>query len=209
MLGVTVQDGSVVGGVTKAGRSRDSDTTKATAIGRALLANLSRERAHNRRVLARSKAKELRRQTLLRTELKKLGEERTKMKKELRSAEAVVVISVMVAAGLGLWSAGVWQGKASVGAGAGAGSRTEQMGQRIADKARRGFGLPPSSASSAATMSSAKDIGSAGVVGLGAVPVSAVVTGEPTVAPAVVVHESQVVNVGKGWSWRGLFWKEG
>lgn len=91
--------------------------------------------------------------------------------------------SVAVATGLSMYV--FWPPKAKDSA---------EMGRKIAERAKAALPLPAAA--------------SAPVAAVGAVPATAVVTGEPTVAATTVVKE-EVKIPARSWSWKSLFWKQG
>lgn len=170
---------------------------KALQAGRAILAQTATERGRLARTVARLRQREGRQNTAIREQLAALEQERKKMSEEMRSAGFLILLSIGVATGIGMWT--FWPVKE--------GARdSAEMGRRIAEKARRSIPLPAVSTPGAAVPTTSVSTSEAVVAaGAGAVPASAVVTGEPTVAPAVVLEES--VKPAAGWTWRSLLWK--
>ncbi|EME80645.1 uncharacterized protein MYCFIDRAFT_212092 [Pseudocercospora fijiensis CIRAD86] len=161
--------------------------TKALAAGRAVLADVARERARMRRVLERMRRREEGRSRVLRTEMDAIVEERRRMRNEMRVAGVWILGSVGVATGLGMYV--FWPAGEKVLA-----KDSAEMGRKIAEMAKTGISLPAAV--------------SEPVAAVGAVPTMAVVTGEPTIAATTVIKE-EVKKPARSWSWKSLFWKQG
>ncbi|KAI5357334.1 hypothetical protein Slin14017_G123430 [Septoria linicola] len=162
---------------------------KALAVGRAVLADTQLQRSRMSRLVGRAKRREIRATQSLAEKVAALAHERRRMREEMRSAGYLIFLSVATATGFAMWT--FWPAdRAREGA---------DIGRKIAEKARASIPLP-----SITPITPAKEI----IAGAGAVPAVAAVTGEPTVAPAVVLREEAVCIPAFQWSWRSLFWKE-
>ncbi|PPJ52280.1 hypothetical protein CBER1_10271 [Cercospora berteroae] len=160
--------------------------SRALAVGRALLADTRRQRGRMARLVERARKREVRASRLLAEHVAALKNERQRMREEMRSAGFLILLSVGAATGLAMWT--FWPAERARDSG--------DLGRRIAEKARASIPLPP--------ITSAKEV----VAGAGAVPVTATVTGEATVAPATVFKEEVVAKPASSWSWRSLFWRQ-
>ncbi|KXT14576.1 hypothetical protein AC579_9119 [Pseudocercospora musae] len=169
--------------VDAAGHSHNSKIwdNKALAAGRAVLADVARERSRMRRVLERTRRREERQHMVMKKELDSISEERRRMRNEMRAAGAWIVASVAVATGLSMYV--FWPPREKV-------KDSADMGRKIAERAKAALPLPAAVSEPVATVA------------------AAVVTGEPTVAATTVVKE-EVKTPAKSWSWKSLFWKQG
>ncbi|KAF2206574.1 hypothetical protein CERZMDRAFT_108039 [Cercospora zeae-maydis SCOH1-5] len=160
---------------------------RALAVGRALLADTRRQRTRMMRLVERARKREARTSRLLAEHRTALAKERQKTKEEMRSAGFLILLSVATATGLAMWT--FWPAAERA-------RDSGDVGRRIAEKARASMPFPP--------ITSAREV----VAGAGAVPVTATVTGEATVAPATVLKEEISAKPASRWDWRGLFWRQ-